>query len=57
MSDTAPAGGNARHRSSRYCGVTIWGIAIRGITIPRPIEEADMTSAHPTLARSAASWR
>ena len=57
MSDTAPAGGNARPRSSRYCSVTIRGVAIWGITIPRPIEEADMTSAHPTLARSAASWR
>ncbi|GAA4750283.1 hypothetical protein GCM10023199_31930 [Actinomycetospora chibensis] len=60
MSDTAPAGGNARPRSSRYCDVTIstitsWGIAIRVITIPGPIEEADMSSAHPTLARSAAS--
>jgi hypothetical protein len=57
MSDTAPAGGNARPRSSRYFSVTNWGVAIWIITIPRPIEEADMTSAHPNLARSAASWR
>lgn len=47
-----PAGGNTRPSSSRYCGVTMWVI-----TIPGPIEEADMTNAHLTLARSAASWR